>query len=137
MHTEPFILGEDIKVMCIEASLFPDGVMAAHQQLHELVPYSTERKYYGLSRPAEDGIIVYKAAASELENGEAEKLQLETFIIKKGNYVSIAIHNYMQDIPTIGKAFSELIARPDIDPNGLCVEWYLNDKDVKCMVRLA
>ena len=29
-----------------------------------------------------------------------------------------------------------LISQPDIDPNGYCLEWYLNDMDVRCMVRL-
>jgi hypothetical protein len=24
----------------------------------------------------------------------------------------------------------------DLDPEGYCVEWYFNDRDVKCMIRL-
>ncbi|MDB5155686.1 MAG: putative transcription activator [Mucilaginibacter sp.] len=63
--------------MCIAASSFPDGVMAAHQQLHALIIYSDDRKYFGLSR-SENGQIIYKAAAEELKNGEAEKLKLDT-----------------------------------------------------------
>lgn len=42
----------------------------------------------------------------------------------------------MDDIPAIGKAFKELLAIPGIDPEGACVEWYLSNKDVQCMVRL-
>ena len=48
-----------------------------------------------------------------------------------------SINNYMKDIPAIGNAFQQLTALPDIDAQGYCVEWYLNDKDVKCMVRIA
>jgi hypothetical protein len=29
-----------------------------------------------------------------------------------------------------------LLTQPNIDPNGYCLEWYLNGKDVRCMVRL-
>ncbi len=42
----------------------------------------------------------------------------------------------MKDLPAIGNTFQQMIARPDIDPEGYCVEWYLSDKDVQCMVRL-
>lgn len=133
---ETIKLDNDVVVMYVNAASFPDGVLAAHQKLHSLIPFSTERRYYGLSRPENGGGIVYKAAAEVLEAGEAEKLGLGTVIIKKGAYISSVIHNYMQDLPAIGKTFQEMIARPDIDPEGYCVELYLSDKDVQCMVRL-
>lgn len=133
---ETIKLDNDITVMYINASSFPDGVMAAHQKLHALIPYSTERKYFGLSRPEGGGGIIYKAAAQVLQSGEAEKLNLETIVVKKGNYISATLHNYMQDPPAIGTTFQQMINRPDIDPEGYCVEWYLSDKDVQCMVRL-
>jgi len=133
---ETIQLKQDIKVMYVTASSFPDGVLAAHQKLHSLFPFSTERKYFGLSRPENGDDVVYRAAAEVLESGEAEKLNLETIIIKKGNYVSVVLHDYMKDLPAIGNTFQQMIAHPDIDPQGYCVEWYLNDNDVQCMVRL-
>lgn len=126
----------DVTVIYVTATSFPDGVMAAHQKLHSLIPFSTKRKYFGLSRPEGGAGIVYKAAAEVLESGEAEKLNLQTIIIKKGNYISVTLHNYMKDLPAIGNTFQQMIARPDIDPEGYCVEWYLSDKDVQCIVRL-
>ena len=126
----------DVKVLYVQALSFPDGILAAHQKLYGVIPYSTERKYYGISRP-ENGSIVYKAGAQELNPGEAEQFKLDTLILKKGNYACIDIHDYMKDIPAIGQAFNQLTELPNIDPLGYCVEWYLNDKDVKCMVRLA
>ena len=126
----------DVKVLYVQAVSFPDGILAAHQKLHGVIPYSTERKYYGISRP-ENGSIVYKAGAEELNPGEAEEFKLDTLILKKGNYACIDIHDYMKDIPAIGQAFNQLTELPNIDSQGYCVEWYLNDKDVKCMVRLA
>jgi hypothetical protein len=126
----------DIKVIYVQASSFPDGIMAAHQKLHRVIPFSTERKYLGISRP-ENGMISYKAGAEELNPGEAEQFKLDTMILKKGNYVCITLHDYMKDIQAIGQAFNQLTNLPNIDPQGYCVEWYLSDTDVKCMVRLV
>ena len=128
-------LENDIAVMYINADSFPAGVLSAHQQLHSLIPYATERKYFGLSRP-EGGGIVYKAAAEVLTSGEAENLKLKTIVINKGNYVSVILQDYIKDLQAIGNAFQQMIARPDIAPDGYCIEWYLSDKDVQCMVRL-
>ena len=129
-------INQDIKVMYTAATSFPDGVLAAHQQLHALIPYSDDRKYFGLSRP-ENGQIIYKAAAEELKTGEAEKLSLETLILKKGKYISLTIQDFMKDIPAIQKAFNQLLEYPGIDPQGYCVEQYIDQKDLICMIRLT
>lgn len=126
---------KDIVVMYVEATSFPDGVMAAHQKLHSLFPFSADRRYFGISRP-EDGQIQYKAAAEVLTSGEAENLNLPTVVLKAGDYHSITIHDFMKDIPAIQNAFNELIALPDIDPEGYCVEEYINQNDMICMVRI-
>jgi len=42
----------------------------------------------------------------------------------------------MKNIPAIGETFQKIIADPRIDPQGVCVEWYFNNKDVRCMVRM-
>jgi hypothetical protein len=133
---ETITFDKDIKIMYITASSFPDGVLAAHQKLHSLIPFSTDRKYFGISRPENGDAIVYKAAAEELESGEAEKLNCETMVLKKGNYLSITINDYMRDISAMGKTFGLLTSQPGIDPQGYCVELYISDKDLKCMIRL-
>lgn len=126
---------KDIKLFYVAAMSFPDGVMEAHQKLHSLAPPSTSRRYFGISRP-ENGVIAYKAGAEEVYPGEGEKLHCDTLILKKGKYISLTINDYMNDIQSIGRSFTQLLAHPGIDPDGYCVEWYFNDKDVKCMVRL-
>lgn len=130
-----FTQEKDIKVYCLTAQSFPEGVLEAHQKLHGLVPYNKERKYFGISRP-ENGKIVYRSAAEELTKGELSKHGLEEFVIPKGKYRSVTIKNFMQNIPAIGEAFEELISQPDIDPNGYCIEWYLSEEEVMCMVKL-
>lgn len=127
---------KDIKVFYVNAKSFPEGIQEAHQKLHSLITFSKDRKYFGVSRPEQGGGIVYRAAAEELEPGEAEKLHLETLVLKKGEYVSIIIKDFAKDIMSIDRAFKELLALPDLDPQGYCVEWYYNEKDVNCMIRL-
>ena len=134
---ENYFLEKDITVFYVLADSFPDGVLSAHEKLHGLIPYTDKRKYFGISNPDKSGRIIYKAAAEELADGEAKKLGLETVVLKKGNYISIEIKNYQKEITEIGKAFNTLLLSADIDPEGFCVEWYLNDTDVQCMVRLA
>jgi hypothetical protein len=132
---ETIQLDNDIKVIYVQASSFPDGIMPAHQKLHSKIPFSTERRYFGISRP-EDGVISYKAGAEELP-GEAKKFGLDSLTLPKGEYACISITDYMKNLQAIGQAFDELTELPNIDPQGYCVEWYLSDKDVKCMVRLV
>ena len=132
---ETIAIDDDIKVFYVTAASFPDGIMAAHQKLHSLVPFSTDRRYFGISRP-EKGVIVYRAAAEEVNPGEGEKFNLDTLVLKKGKYISLTINDYMKDISIIDKTFKKLLSNPDIDPQGYCVEWYLSQKDVRCMVRL-
>ncbi|HEY8400773.1 MAG TPA: transcriptional regulator [Cytophagaceae bacterium] len=129
-------LEKSIKVFYKTASSFPEGVLAAHQSLHALIPYSRDRNYFGISRPENGGGIVYKAAAEEKYPGEGEKLNCETMVIEQGKYLAIDVPDFMKNISAIEKAFTQLISQPGIDPEGYCVEWYINDTDVRCMVRL-
>jgi hypothetical protein len=131
---ENFTLENDINVICVTAASFPAGILPAFEKLHSLV--SGNRKSYGISRP-DKGTITYKAAAEELSAVEAEQLNLERFTLKKGTYISIDIHDFMKNVPAIGQAFEQLLADPRIDQEGACVEWYFNDKDVKCMIRIT
>ena len=132
---EIITIESDIEVYFVEAKSFPDNILEAHQTLHAMVPFSNERKYFGLSRP-ENGTIVYKAAAEVLASDEEQEIDCQSMIINKGKYRCITVSDYMNDIDGIGRAFKELISFEDIDSNGYCVEWYINDNDVKCMVRL-
>lgn len=134
---ENFFLSEDVKVFCVTAKSFPAGVLAAFQKLHSLVPDSLGRTTFGISHPDKKGNIIYKAASEESFEGESEKLGCERFVIKKGEYISITIKDFMIDTSSIGKAFKELLSDQRIDPNGACVEKYLNASDVQCMVKLA
>ncbi len=132
---EIITLDNDIKVFYVSALSFPEGIAAAHQTLHGIIPFSEQRGYFGISR-LEQGKIVYKAAAAELYPGDLQDKGLESMLLRKGRYVSETIKNYMDKLPAIKQTFDALLQEPGLDPEGYCVEWYLNDKDLKCMVRL-
>ena len=133
---QTFNLENDIQIFYVTAKSYPEGILAAHQQLHAMVPFSYERKYFGLSRPENNSGIVYRAATEETFEGEAEKYNCETLTINKGQYLSLIISNYRQDLPSIGIAFQKLLSQPNIDPQGYCIEWYISEPAVNCLVRL-
>lgn len=134
---ETFILTRDIKVFYVTASAFPDGVLDAHAALHQRVPFSADRHYFGISRP-ENGPVVYRAGTEETEPGEAEKYHCDSLLLKKGTYITLTVHDFRKDPGSIEAAFQQLLAEPGLDPEGYCVEWYENDQEtVRCMIRLA
>lgn len=136
INMETILIDKDIKVFYVIASAFPAGIQAAHEALHVLVPFSTNRRYYGISRPEHGGDIVYRAAAEELYEGEGAAYSCETLVLKKGRYLSITLHDYLSDVQSIGKAFQQILSQPGLDPLGYCVEAYIGSNDVQCMVRM-
>ena len=136
LQMEKYFLKDNIKVFYVTAKSFPNGVMAAYQKLHSLLPSTKDRKFYGISYPGENGTIIYKAAVEESQPGEAEKYGCDTFTIPKGEYISELLTDWKKDETIIGKTFKKLIAHPKIDKNGFCLEMYLNDKDMRCLVSL-
>lgn len=118
-------LKENIKVYCISAVSFPDGAVTAHQKLHVMLPYTTERKYFGLSKPAGQGLNIYKAAVVELAKGELSGKDLEEMIIRKGNYKYIVMKQFRKNILAIDEAFQQLqqcliLTSRDTARNGMC-----------------
>jgi hypothetical protein len=132
---EPYHLDHDIRLCCIPAKSFPDGVMAAFEKLMTIFPdQQGKRRLFGISWPDGKGSMVYKAAVEERYRGEAEKLGMEAYLLKSGEYLSTVVHNFMNDIPSIGKAFQLLVEAPGVHPNTVGVEEYVSNTDVRCMV---
>lgn len=134
---ENLTMHEDKSVIVCRAVSFPDGIMDAFQQLHGKVPDASRRTTYGISRP-EGSMekIVYKAAVDELYEGEGRLLGFKTMIVPAGNYNSITIKNFINNPSAIGLAFKRLLAIPETDPEGFCLEIYQNDHEVICAVPL-
>lgn len=135
-HMNVYTINEDIVVYCLTATSFPAGIAAVYNRLHELYPPGNGRTYYGLSWPDGKGSLIYKAAVSLNETDDVPNEEFEPFTIKKGDYKSELIVNFMQDVQSIGRTFQQLLQDSAIDPYGYCLEKYLNPTDVLCMVKL-
>lgn len=140
---EKYKLNDDIKLFCVKAESFPDGIKAAHNMLLSISKSDTKRNYFGVSY-LYDGEILYMAATQIIETDETIPPGCETFTLKKGNYISIYIPDFEKDISLIDKAFKKLLEDAGIDENGCCAECYFPEgsdlttaRDVRCMVRLA
>lgn len=131
---DSFTFQQDVPVVCVTATSFPDGIKNAFDTLSAALPQNERRIFYGISYKI-DGQIVYKAAAEIMSEDTIDGM--ETFIIKNGPYNSFFIANFMENPDSIRKAFELLLEQHEVDPDGYCLEWYVNEHDVKCMVPLG
>jgi len=129
-------LEKDIKVICEAARSFPNDIMGAFDRLKKLVPNSESRTVYGISH-MDHGKIIYKAANPESYAGEAEALGAESYIIKAGDYISETLQNWRDNGNIVGDTFQKLLADPRIDPQGACIEWYKENGEMMCMIRIV
>lgn len=136
METENYSLEKDITIFGVKAKSFPDGIEAAYHRVMDLTKDTGKRNFFGISFQDKDGNIIYHACVKENFPSEGKKIECDEFNIKAGKYTSILINDFVNNIPSIGKAFNELMKNPDIDPNGACVEMYSDNNDVRCMIRL-
>ncbi len=133
---EKYILKEEVKIICVQAKSFPNGIQAAFNSLEKVFPDVMSRDFYGISCKNREGHIIYKAAVSELEDGEAEKAGLESFRVPKGEYLAETIVDWRKNVESIGDAFLRLLADPRLDTNFPCVEWYRSLDEVMCMIKI-
>jgi len=128
---EKIILEKDIEVAYVQATSFPDGIMAAFSELYRRVG-KEHREFMAISRP-ENGQIVYRAAVVAVP-GVPEDMPRWT--VRKGEYISEMVYDFMKAPQQIGATYGKLLAHPDIDPQGYCLERYPNEQDIQCMVPL-
>ncbi len=128
-------LNENITLYTITASSFPEGVVAAFEELYQHASPEDVSAYYGVSYANKSGEITYKAAMA-LKESVTNIPKLAIFILCAGEYRGEELLNFRAKIGTIGNTFQELIHQSDLDEHGCCVEMYYNDTDVRCMVRI-
>lgn len=127
---------QDTTVYCNAAASFPDGVLKAHQLLHQIYPPADGRNYFGISRPQDNGQIEYKAAVSLAPGEKPVTDKFEKFVIRKGLFLSSTIHRFMDNIPSIQSTFERMVKDSRVDHAGYCLEEYPDGTDMICMVTL-
>jgi hypothetical protein len=133
---ENFNLEKDIKVFYITAKSFPYGIGEAHQKLKALLPHTEGRQFYGISYLNNGEGIQYKAAVAEAFAGEGGSYDCATFMIKKGSYLRETLIDWQKEDGVVEKTFKQLLSHPRLDKNGYCLEVYLSENDMRCMVKL-
>ncbi len=131
---EKYIFEENLKIYTITAKSFPEDIGEVHHRLYKIFPPNPPRKYFGISRP-ENGKIIYKAGSEIFPNEEIDLNIVEAFTIQKGDYLSILIKDFRNNLSQIDTAFKQLTSLKNIDPNGYCIEYYFNSEDVRCMIK--
>ncbi len=91
------------------------------------------RDIFGISKP-HNGVIKYRAAASENFDGEGVKLGLSTFNIQKGFYLGETLMNWQQNEMMIMSIFNRLVADKRLDGSAHCIEWYKSPTELLCLV---
>ena len=132
---DSFTFQEDLPVVCITATGGRSGAQQAMETLRSLLPFHERRQFFGLFWPGRDG-GTYKAAASTFDTDGQNEL-LGRFAIKNGPYNSFYIKDHRSQPGAVEKAFEMLRGEHEVDPDGYCLEWFVNDQDVKCLVPLG
>ena len=127
---------EDVSLICLRATSFPEGIMDAFNKLQDLLPNCSERTWYGISKPNEQGEIIYKAAVTELSDLEAQDTGFESFTVTKGVYLTEEIKNWRENMQMIGETFNKLLQDPQLDMTSSCIERYTAEDAILCMVKL-
>ncbi len=129
-------LNNDILLFYLQAKSYPQGIAEAHEDFRKKIKNPDDQIIYGVSRPEQHQIVYRVGAEAQFPEVPNWKDQ-ERLVLKRGRYAAIEITDYRQHLSDIAKAFEKLLSRPDIDPEGYCVEKYETENKLTCMVRLA
>lgn len=128
-------LKEDISVIAVKAKSFPAGIVPAFTDLEQKVGGYRGRSVYGLSQGDGKRDIVYWACVQGIA-GEKLPPDCEWLNVKAGTYISEQLSNWRGREKIMSETFRKMFSSPKVDPNGYCVEKYLDNGDVLCMVRI-
>lgn len=134
---EKYHINNDVNVFGFEVKSFPEGIGEAFDALVSKVPGGFSRDYYGITFTDTNNRTVYLATAAEKERDEAEKLQYERYTIRKGDYITETVWGWRKKTDLIKHVFDRLLSSVNGTPTGPCVEWYKDDNEMLCMVKLA
>ncbi len=132
---ETYFIPTDLNAIGFVVKAFPNGIGQAFEELVAKIPGGFSRPYYGIAECI-DGKMIYKAAALEKEEGEAEKLNLEKYIIPKGEYLAVRVTDWKNKTDKIKDIFAEMYKDERADHSTSSIEIYENEKDMLCLVKI-
>ncbi|MEO6221552.1 MAG: hypothetical protein ABIO81_14050 [Ginsengibacter sp.] len=130
-----YILSSDINVFGFQVKSFPQGISEAFDNLMNTIDDKNfTRSYYGITKAAKDGSMLYYATALENSSDEADKYNLERLSISKGEYLTETLNDWLTKIDSIKTIFQRMMQDGRVDKTKPCVEWYKNKNEMMCMV---
>lgn len=127
-------LPHDIQLVMLQAASFPEDIQATFDTLKEMLGDIPTQTSYGVSHADAQGHIIYYAAASLVDPKQTVP-GTKSITIRNGNFVSLPVRQWRENIPAITTTFHTLMQHADIDPNGYCLEEYGCDT-MRCFVPL-
>ncbi|HLT75552.1 MAG TPA: hypothetical protein VKZ68_10705 [Ohtaekwangia sp.] len=127
-------LTSEIRVFGLEVENFPHDIGAAFSRLANLVEGGFNRPYYGICEMKE-GSAIYRAAAQEMYEGEGEKYACKSYVIEKGTYLAVTVHDWRRNTESIKDVFEDILEDDRVDFAKPFVEWYKDDMEMICMAR--
>ena len=125
----------DIRVFGVEVKTFPHGIGDAFDGLVNRVPGGFTRSFFGISF-MEENHMRYFAAAQETFPGEGKQLGFDELQVQKGAYAAVTLTGWRDKTSLIKDIFSRMHADPRIDPYSPAVEWYKNNEEMVCLLKL-
>ena len=128
-------LESDLKLICVRAKSFPQGIEESFKTLVSKIPTQKERGCYGIYEESKNG-ITYRAGMLKKSEDEDVKYELENYIVKKGNYLGVTINNWKSNIDKIGQTFDEMAKDDRVEKNSPSIEVYKGLDDMICMMKM-
>jgi hypothetical protein len=132
---EKINLQNEVKVFGVRVKTFPEGIGEVFDSLIKMLPKGDNRSYYGISE-FKNGSMHYYATTEETFPGEGKKYNCDSLTIEKGEYLTVTLHGWRTKTNTITDIFREILKDKRVDHTKPAVEWYKNDKEMFCMVRI-
>lgn len=134
---EKYSLNHDIKVFGLQVKTFPLGIGEAFDELIKKTgDCAGARDYYGISK-FKDGKMIYYAVAAEKFTGEAQKYNYEELKIAKGEYLTSTVFEWRKKTECIKDVFSEIIQDTRVNKTKPAIEWYKDDNEMMCLVKMG
>src|SRR3990172_10342600 len=127
---------DELNLMYVQASSFPEGVQEAWRQLEGRLPAVKERKFFGTSRLVGER-IEYRACVVPSDESEPSRLGLDTFTIPAGNYASKNLVDWTEQTHLIKTIFEELSSKYTVDSSRPHIEFYRSQKKLILMVPIV
>lgn len=125
-----------LKVFGVHVKTFPFGIGAAFDALMNRMSGDRNRSYFGISELSLNGDILYYAAAEEMFEGEAKQYGYDIYIVKQGEYLTVTVTDWKKKTACIKDVFEAMLDDHRIDKRNPCIEWYKNEDEMVCMVKL-